>query len=126
MSGGLATESLSGVSARINNSKKRPADWSTKLTRSLYLKCGEELVTLGDARVVMTLYAELGIESSPVALAMKWLSIAAETRTFEHRKAATSQVAFVLSRRLVSTPGTNLWGAWRDTDSRFGLQPPSK
>ena len=75
MSGGLALEqSLTGVSDRTHNSKNRSAHWSTKLTRPLTLKCGDELVTLRDARVVMALYAELGVDSSPVALAMKWLS----------------------------------------------------
>ena len=127
MSGRLALEqSLTGVSDRIHTSKKRSARWSTKLTRPLTLKCGDELVTLRDARVVMALFAQLGVETSPVAFAMKWLSRAAETGNFEHRKAATNQVAFVLSRRLASTPGTNLWGAWWEIDSSLNVHPRSK
>jgi hypothetical protein len=63
------------------------------------LKSGDELVTLADARVVMGLYAEIGIEPATVALAIKRLWKAAETRTFQDRRAATEQVAIVLGAR---------------------------
>ena len=99
--------SLKPAPIPANSSRKRSAEWSTRLTRSLTLKGGDELVTLGDARVVMTLYSELGINGSSVSLAVKWLSRAAETRAFEHRHAATNQVAFVLSQRAaITTVGT--------------------
>ena len=41
----------------MRSRKKRP-DWSAKLTRSLTLKDGTKLVTLGDARAALLRYFE--------------------------------------------------------------------
>ncbi len=106
-----AGATLVGALAALNgrNRKKPVARWSAKLTRALTLKSGDELVTLSDARVVMTLYSEIGVESVSVALAIKRLLKAAETRGFEDRKAATDQVAIVLRLKASQTPvGVNV------------------
>ncbi len=102
-----AGATLVGALAALNgrNRKKPVARWSAKLTRALTLKSGDELVTLSDARVVMTLYSEIGVESVSVALAIKRLLKAAETRGFEDRKAATDQVAIVLRTQGIADAG---------------------
>jgi hypothetical protein len=80
--------------------KKRAADWSIKLTRSLTMQDGAKLVTLADAREILVKCFETLAQSAPVALAMERVMTAAETGTFADRKAATDQVALVLRRRL--------------------------
>ncbi len=84
----------------MRSRKKRP-DWSAKLTRSLTLKDGTKLVTLGDARAALLRYFESVTSSRAVAHAIELLLAAAESRTFEDRKAATDQLAIVLRARAV-------------------------
>ena len=79
--------------------KKRPAEWSARLTRSLTIKDGTKLVTLADAREILIKYFETMAQGASVAHAMERVLIAAETGTFADRKAATDQVAIVLKLR---------------------------
>jgi hypothetical protein len=79
--------------------------WSAKLTHSLTLKDGTELVTLADARACLTRYRSTGTYSPGVARgterAIKLIMKAAETGAYPDRQAATDQVAIVLRWRAV-------------------------
>jgi hypothetical protein len=79
--------------------RTKPVNWSVKLTRSLTLTNGEELVTLEDARRVVLAYLTTEVEHFDLANAMRFLLIAAETGRVPDRKAATEQVAIVLRAR---------------------------
>jgi hypothetical protein len=81
--------------------KKRPADWSAKLTRSLTLKNGDKLVTLEDARRVLLAHMTTEIEDGTLTNALRLLLAAAHTCSFADRKVATDQVAIVLRWRAV-------------------------
>jgi hypothetical protein len=80
--------------------RKRPADWSAKLTRSLTLKDGDKLVTLADARRVVLAHLTTVVEDTALTPAMRLL-LAATTCSFADRNAAADQVAILLSARAV-------------------------
>jgi hypothetical protein len=80
---------------------KHEPDWSTKLTRSLTLKDGTKLVTLGDARAVLLKYLTTEIEDPAVGQAIRLLLAAAKTGSLADRKAATDQVEILLRWRAV-------------------------
>jgi hypothetical protein len=99
-----ASSNLSDGGGAADGAKRNIAGWSAKLTQSLALKAGDTLVTLADARVVMTIYSEIGIEGASVAL--ETLLKAAETRTCRDRKEATNRVAIALKARAVCFSST--------------------
>jgi hypothetical protein len=82
--------------------------WSAKLTQSLTLKDGTELVTLADARACLSRFRSTVTTSPGVARgtdrAMKLVVKAAETGAYADRKAATDQVAIVLRWRAIIQP----------------------
>ena len=81
----------------------RPLQWSVKLTHSLTLKDGTELVTLADARDCLRRFHSTVTTSPGVARgtdrAIKLVRKAAKTGAHADRKAATDQVAIVLRWR---------------------------
>jgi hypothetical protein len=83
--------------------KRRP-DWSAKLTHSLTLKDGTELVTLADARACLSrcrfVPSRRGVARG-TDRAIELVRKAAETGAYPDRQAATDQVAIVLRWRAV-------------------------
>ena len=77
---------------------KNRRHWSSELTHSLTLKDGTKLVTLADAQtcLIRHLWPRRGgaLATDP---AMELIRKAAETGAYADRKAATDQVAIVLS-----------------------------
>ncbi len=78
---------------------QRGPNWSTKLTRSLTLKDGTNLVTLADARDVLRQYLSTEVEDGALSQALRLLLTAAKTGSLANREAATDQVESVLRWR---------------------------
>ena len=81
--------------------RRRSANWSTKLTRSLTLKSGDKLVTLADARRVVLAQLTIEIADFELTHTMRLLLAAAETGRSMDREDATKQVEIVLRGRTI-------------------------
>jgi hypothetical protein len=75
------------------------SDWSVKLTRSLTLRDGTELITLADARAAMRKYLAPEVEDGALGRALSLLLTAAKAGSLANREAATDQVESVLRWR---------------------------
>lgn len=73
----------------------KKADWSRKLSATIRLKDGRDLVTLGDASKII-LEELSGLRSPALAKAVELLMLAAQSGKLADRKVATEQVGIVL------------------------------
>jgi hypothetical protein len=84
--------------------RSKSGGWTAKLSSSIALKDGRELVTLSDARACLIRHFDNVVRSAPLAHAIELLIAATESSKKADREAATVQIQVVLrSRGLLSS-----------------------